>query len=917
MLDFSRRTLILPFALALLFVGSAARGQENSLCLGCHNDPDMDMAYDTNAFARSVHGSLSCVDCHDDLSGITEDHEAVKPVDCAGCHEKQANLEAESLHGVALAKGDKLAPRCQSCHGNHAITPVRTLLSAVAPNRIPAVCGKCHQEGSPVQSARDVPHENNVSNYVESIHGEALFKKGLIVAPSCVSCHSAHHILPADDPRSTIARTNIAKTCSTCHAMIEEVHRKVIDGKMWETEPHRLPSCADCHQPHRIRKVFYDLGMANRDCMSCHGATNLVSSTDGRSLWVNAEDHQASIHSNVACAQCHSQVQASHERPCETITNKVNCGACHENQMKQYQHGQHGQLMAQNDPNAPSCLECHGTHLIRSHKDSASPTFSLNVPDLCARCHREGEKAAVRYDGQQRDILRHYTESVHGRGLKKGGLTVTAMCTDCHTAHMQMPSTNSESSVNHTNVATTCSKCHHGIAEQFMASVHATAQPKNGEHLPSCNDCHSAHSITRAEGDSFRMEIMGVCGKCHEKLAEAYFDTFHGKVSLLGSAKTAKCQDCHGAHNILPPSDAASQVGPLHILNTCKQCHPDASQKFSGYLSHATHHDPNKYPWLFYTFWGMTALLVGTFTVFGIHTLLWMPSTFAMRRKHGAPKAPLPGEKQVQRFGRAERISHATLICCFLSLAVTGMTLRFAYAPWAKLISRALGGFESCGFIHRLAASTLFALFATHVYRLIFIKRIECGSWKNLFFGPDTMLFTLRDGQEFLQSIKWFLNLGPRPKYGRWTYWEKFDYFAVFWGVMVIGSTGLVMWFPEFFTRFLPGWSINVATIIHSDEALLAAGFIFTIHFFNTHLRAEKFPMDTVIFTGRVGVEELKMDKPGEYERLLASGELDKTLVDQLPADVVRRMRLFGWIALSIGIIVVILIIYAMLSTYR
>lgn len=905
------------FALALAAAPLSASAQSNSLCLGCHNDPEMDMTYDTNVLAGSVHGDLACIDCHEDLTGLTEDHEKVQPVNCAGCHEDQAKLEAESLHGVALARGDKLAPRCQSCHGNHDIQPLRSPASAVAAIRIPSVCGKCHREGGTVQMERHVADENVVSNYTESIHGEALFKKGLVVAPSCISCHSAHHILPADDDRSTIARTNIAKTCSACHAMIEEVHRKIIDGKRWETEAHRLPACADCHQPHRIRKVFYDRGMANRDCLGCHQKPDIVASKDGRSLQVSEEDAHLGIHSNVACAQCHSQVQASHERPCETITDRVNCGSCHEVAQQQYQRGRHGQLFAENDSNAPTCIECHGTHQVRNRKDPQSPTFPLNVPDLCARCHREGEKAAVRYKGDQHDILPHYNESVHGRGLRKSGLTVTATCADCHTAHRPLPADDPESSVHPSQVASTCARCHHGIASQFLASVHATATPKAGEKLPVCNDCHTAHSITQTEGDTFRMETMDRCGKCHEKLAEAYFDTFHGKVSLLGSAKTAKCQDCHGAHDILPSSDPHSRVGPRHVLATCQSCHPDAPQKFTGYLSHATHHDPDKYPWLFYTFWSMTALLVGTFTVFGIHTLLWLPSTIAMRMTHGAPAPLRPGEKQFQRFGRTERISHATLICCFLSLAVTGMTLRFAYTPWAGVVSRTLGGFESCGFIHRLAATVMFGLFSVHVFQLIFRKRRECGSWRELLLGENTMLFTKRDALEFAQSIKWFLKLGPRPQYGRWTYWEKFDYFAVFWGVMVIGSTGLVLWFPEFFTWFLPGWSINVATIIHSDEALLAAGFIFTIHFFNTHLRAEKFPMDTVIFTGRMSVEELKLDKPGEYQRLVERGQLDQHLVDPLPAEVVRRMRLFGWIALSVGISVVIGIIYAMLSSYR
>lgn len=179
------------------------------------------------------------------------------------------------------------------------------------------------------------------------------------------------------------------------------------------------------------------------------------------------------------------------------------------------------------------------------------------------------------------------------------------------------------------------------------------------------------------------------------------------------------------------------------------------------------------------------------------------------------------------------------------------------------------------------------------------------------------MLFNKKDLEDFIGSMKWFLGKGERPEYGRWTYWEKFDYFAVFWGVFVIGSTGLTLWFPEFFTQFVPGWVINVATIIHSDEALLATGFIFTVHFFNTHLRPEKFPMDIVIFTGRMPLEEFKLDRPKEYQELLEKGELENYFVEAYPPIVTRTIKIFGWIALSLGFFIVIWIIYAMIFSYR
>ena len=274
-------------------------------------------------------------------------------------------------------------------------------------------------------------------------------------------------------------------------------------------------------------------------------------------------------------------------------------------------------------------------------------------------------------------------------------------------------------------------------------------------------------------------------------------------------------------------------------------------------------------------------------------------------------------ERQVVRFTRLERVLHIIMIVSFISLALTGMTLKFSYTGWANVLSRILGGYESAGYIHRIAAIFMFGIFFAHLYNVLQRKRKEAGSLRGLLLGPNTMLPTKQDLREFIASIKWFLNLGPRPQYGRWTYWEKFDYFAVFWGVFIIGSTGLMLWFPEFFTLLIPGQFINVATIIHSDEALLAVGFIFTVHFFNTHLRPEKFPMDIVIFTGRVPLEEFKEERPREFEDLKNSGELENMMTDPYPPIVLRTVKVFAWTALSFGFLLIVMIIYAMVFAYR
>ncbi|OGW82754.1 MAG: hypothetical protein A3C47_05160 [Omnitrophica bacterium RIFCSPHIGHO2_02_FULL_51_18] len=905
----------LLFCLAISFwAAPAISAVENNDCFSCHEEGEAHLA----KFKQSAHTDLSCTDCHDDLAAAGEfPHDTpLKPVNCGSCHEGEQKEFSDSLHGKALERGDPLAPRCQNCHGNHNILPVTDKNSQVAPLRIPFVCGSCHSEGARVQQQREIHQDHILENYSESIHGEGLFKKGLSVSATCISCHSAHHILPHTDPRSSIARGNIVQTCLKCHSQIEAVHRKVIKGELWEKSPQSIPICVECHQPHKVRKVFYDQGVADKDCLMCHAKQDITASADGRSLFVNGEELTDSAHTKTSCAQCHNEVTPSIERACATVKNKVNCAVCHTAQVEQYQESTHGKLHAKKDPNAPFCADCHGTHGILAKNDTQSRTFPTHVPALCAECHQETKKAAVRYRGAQHEIPEHYVESIHGKGLLKSGLVVTAMCTSCHTAHRELPASDPESSVNRNRIASTCAACHKGVYEKYRQSIHAPAKGRDADKLPVCSDCHTAHTIKRTDMDAFKFEIMNICGKCHLKISETYFDTFHGKVTKLGYAKTAKCHDCHGAHEILPPADPRSTLSRHNIVSTCRKCHAGATKQFAGYLTHATHHDPHKYPLIFWTFWLMTALLVGTFAASGIHTLLWLPKSLQMRRAR-LPEPHDPSQKQYVRFTLLNRILHATMIVSFLTLATTGMTLKFSYTAWAIFVSRLLGGFEVSGFLHRSAAGVLVGLFLVHLWDLLRRKRLDFGSWKKMLLGPDTVLFTLKDVREFFATVRWYMGRGARPRYGRWTYWEKFDYFAVFWGIAIIGSSGLMLWFPEFFTHFLPGWMINVATIIHSDEALLAAGFIFTIHFFNTHFRPEKFPMDTVIFTGRMSVEELKRERPAEYEELVARNELEKHLADPLPPKVIRTIRIFAWIALLAGMSLVVGIIYAMLFAYK
>jgi cytochrome b subunit of formate dehydrogenase len=908
-----------------------AAAQDNETCMMCHADPDLtgyrgdveiSVYVDESGYAASVHSDVDCVFCHQDLTDAELPHEEeTEPVDCSLCHEEQAAAHARSLHGQAAARGDELAPSCADCHGRHDILSHTDPASPTTIMGIPLLCGRCHHEGSPVSLTHEIPQDRIFENYSLSIHGEGLFRKGLTVTAVCTSCHTSHDVLPHTDSESSIHRDNVAKTCTACHAQIEQVHLQVIDGRLWEEEPHKIPSCVDCHSPHRIRRVFYPAGMANQDCLKCHADTGLTMVRDGEtvSLYVDETVHSASAHDGTACAQCHTDVLESATRPCETLTSRVDCSICHAGPVEEFEGSTHGVLHAAGDSDAPTCLDCHDKHAEQKKEWPSSPTFARNVPQLCARCHRAGQQAAERIETDVPDIVQSYIDSIHGKGLLESGLVVTATCANCHTAHGELPPHDPNSTVHPDNITATCGTCHHGIEERFKTSIHWPPNVETERELPGCADCHTSHTIHRTDRTDFRFRMMDQCGRCHESEAETFFDTFHGKVSRLGAAAASKCYDCHGTHDILPTSDPASALGRERVVETCGQCHEASHRRFAGYLTHATHHDAAKYPWLFWSFWSMTVLLVGTLSFALAHTFAWLVKLWLSREEWKAHKALARADngKQYRRFNRFQRTLHILMIISFFTLALTGMALKFSYMGWAQVLSRLLGGFESMGLLHRMGAITLFVVFVLHLWDVRRRKRRDGLSWREVLSGPNTILFNLDDLKQVVQSVRWFFGLGPRPRYGRYTYWEKFDYFAVFWGVMVIGSTGLLLWFPEKFTYLVPGWFVNVATIIHSDEALLAVGFIFTIHFFNTHFRPDKFPMDPVIFTGRVSIAELKYDKPEEYERLVAAGALERYLVDPFPKPIERGFKIFGFLALGIGLTLIALIVYAMLFGYR
>ena len=914
--------LLLGLTLTLAFTLAApASAQENADCMRCHEDTELYVERDGRElpgwvdmaqYERSAHGRLECVACHLDLMDADLPHEDdLEPVDCAECHDALAKKHAGSVHGQALANGDPMAPRCQDCHGTHDIISHFDRTSRTYAMNIPRLCGTCHHEGSPVSITHDIPQDRIFENYSQSIHGEGVFEKGLAVTAVCTSCHTSHDILPHTDPRSSVSPQRVVETCLVCHANIEQVHRKVIEGELWEKEPHKVPNCVDCHAPHKVRRPFYPEGMANKDCLLCHNRAALTMTRGGKevSLYVDETAYAGSAHADVGCAQCHVEASKNLERPCETVTRKVDCSPCHAEAVQLYDSGWHAQKRRAGDLNAPSCDDCHTTHGAKRRTDRTSPTYPRNVPKLCSECHRV--TGALGEESPDSPAL-SYELSVHGKGLNSSGLLVTATCVSCHGPHTVLPAWDPKSRVNGDNIAHTCGECHDGIHETYEHSVHFRGKVGATRLLPSCKECHSAHKISRTDADGFRDLVRHQCGYCHEREYESYFETFHGKVSRLGFERAATCSDCHGQHDILPSANPASAMSPQRRAETCGRCHEGSHDGFAQYMAHGTHTDPERYPVLFWAFWGMTGLLLGTMAFFGLHSVVWMIRLWTVRSEWAPLKAAGHGGKLYRRFTRLQSALHFLMVLSFFTLAFTGMSLKFSYTGWGQAVASFLGGFGVTGVLHRMAAIVLIGVFVTHLVDVNRRRKADGQTWKQLILGPSSSVPLPRDLTQFLATVRWFVGRGPRPRYGRWSYWEKFDYFAVFWGVAIIGSTGFLLWFPELLTHVVPGWMVNVATIVHGDEALLAVAFIFTIHFFNTQFRPDKFPLDPVVFTGRMGVEELRYDKPEEYEELVRTGRLEEHLVDPLPKPVERAIRAFAVTALIFGMLLVVLIVLAL-----
>jgi nitrate/TMAO reductase-like tetraheme cytochrome c subunit len=359
----------------------------------------------------------------------------------------------------------------------------------------------------------------------------------------------------------------------------------------------------------------------NETCLACHSDKD-AKATDGRPIAVDGARFAKSVHgeSKLACTACHSDV--SEKKIPHGKVKPVDCGTCHEKPVAEYKDTVHGKARKGGSSAAAECIDCHGKHDILRNKDPASRTNHANLEATCANCHGKDSVKGSRMPGGA--VATQFHDSIHGKALAGAARSSAPTCTNCHGAHSIRAKDDEKSRVNRAAIPDTCGACHTRQREQYANGRHGKLRQEGNLATPGCSDCHSAHRIQAPTTAAFQAQVVAECGTCHANYMESYRETFHGQVTNLGYVAVATCAACHGAHDIRPASDPGSTISPQNRRATCMKCHAGATASFAGWDPHANKHDAARNPLYFYTAFFMKWLLIGVFTFFGIHTVLWL-----------------------------------------------------------------------------------------------------------------------------------------------------------------------------------------------------------------------------------------------------------------------------------------------------
>jgi formate dehydrogenase gamma subunit len=466
-----------------------------------------------------------------------------------------------------------------------------------------------------------------------------------------------------------------------------------------------------------------------------------------------------------------------------------------------------------------------------------------------------------------------YQESVHGQGIALG-IEKSAACTDCHGAHEIATAADPKSPIFKFNVPTTCGKCHQKVENEFRQSIHGQALARGDWQAPVCSDCHGIHSIKSVKDPNSAVSSQNLaqntCARCHEEVrlsqefgveggrVSTYLASYHGLASQRGSTVVANCASCHGVHNILPSSDVRSSIHSANLVKTCSQCHRGINAKFVAAKVHvnaplsndigsiAVRWVRNIYVWLI-------VLVIGGMLVHNF--LIWRFKALTVRRRHHAAS--------VSRMDRGQRIQHAVLFISFTVLVFTGFALKFPDS-WFKYL--VLGMSENLrGIVHRLAGAVLIAVSLYHLIYLVFFRN---GRRLLRDLRPS-----LRDVFDLTKNLAYYLGINrQRPNFGRFTYAEKVEYWALVWGTIVMAVTGVMLWGKVFAGNVLPRWWLDVATAIHFYEALLASLAIVIWHFYQVFFDPDVYPMNWAWLDGKMSLAHYREEHSLDMETPVSTG---------------------------------------------
>jgi cytochrome b subunit of formate dehydrogenase/nitrate/TMAO reductase-like tetraheme cytochrome c subunit len=605
------------------------------------------------------------------------------------------------------------------------------------------------------------------------------------------------------------------------------------------------------------------------ECLACHADPTLTTTdASGKtvSLTVDAEKMKQSIHGGMSsCVDCHKDVKSS---PHEATPAKIACAQCHADQQAAYKHSFHATAKKLDGSPAATCVDCHGdAHTILPASDPKSPVSHSNIPATCGSCH--GQKLLMQSTGGSSQVFVAYQDSVHGRAVKNGSQTA-AVCTDCHGSHQILPANDARSLVNKFNVPATCGKCHADVQSVFMQSIHGQAITRGNGLAPVCTDCHGIHTI-KAPSDP-NSSVSGenlsgaTCARCHQGVrltqefgvagsrVSTYLDSYHGLASQGGSVVVANCASCHGVHNILPSSDPRSTINPANLDATCGQCHKGVTQNFTRYKVHVDVEGGRTMDkgtlavrWIRWFYLPLILLVIGGMLLH--NAVLWRAKAMARRRAMGP---------SVMRMTPNQRWQHLILLTSFFVLVVTGFALKYPDSWFAV----ALGlGERWRSIIHRVAGVLLIGDGIYHVFYAVFTRdgrklvRDLLPTWKDALDAWGTMLF--------------YLGLrNQKPKFGRFSYAEKAEYWALVWGTALMAVTGIMLWAKISVGNLLARWWVDAATAIHFYEAILATLAILVWHIYQVFFDPDVYPMNWAWRDGKMSVEHYKEEHELDTETL-------------------------------------------------